>query len=168
MISAIADWLSIIGFPIAIIGFAITLWQIYSLKRITEAAKEASEKTQSLISKNLLMVEITACVNKIGEIQLYLQQERYEFALMRVKDFSSYIEQVQGTFSASSQFSGIDFDNINSIMSEIAKKFEKKILASSTRINAASINGQLGVVSKQLNNWIGKMKVDVLKENDNG
>jgi hypothetical protein len=165
------NWITVISFVLAIASIGIGIYQIYlvgRVKKVAEAAKESADRTQTLITKNLLLSEVSTSTRTLEEVKFLVRSERYEAALLRVSDLTSQLIQIQQMLSGSNQSLEIDFEQILSVMLGIRDNFEKKGFDSAFEIQGAIINSQLAVVSDELNKWIGKVKIVVEKEDENG
>lgn len=165
MSSELVNWISIIGSFLSLIGVIIALVQIYKTRRAAEIAKDAVLETQKAISRNLLLSDVSICVKYIEEIRLYVRDERYELAQIRVNDLNSHFIQIQSLLKRSNQIHQIDFDEILFKLSNIRSMFEKKLTKSSVKINIAVVNSQLALISDDLNKLIGETKFAIQEDN---
>ena len=84
MNSEIINIIGVVGSFLSLIGVIIAIWQINKTKRIAQAAKDASDRTQKIISRNLLLSDVSTCTKNLEEIKTYVRIERYEASLIRV------------------------------------------------------------------------------------
>lgn len=163
MSSDLVNWISIIGSFLSLIGVIIALVQISKTRRAAEAAKVASIQTQSVISRNLLLSDVSICARNIEEIKYFARNEKYESALIRVTDLVSQLIQLRETLESSNQSHQIEFEERLSQLVFIRVNFEKKLNKNSVKINTVQVNSQLSEISDELNKLIGKVKL-VIKE----
>lgn len=154
-------WIGVIGSVASLIGLPVAIWQIYKTRHAAEAAKDASNKTQKIISQNLLLTDISTCAKLIDDVKSYVRSERYETALIRVTDLITQLNQSQRVFSKTTTIEELDFEVFLGQLVIIRDLFERKVNSSSVKINQARINGQLSEILDELNKWIGGAKVAV-------
>lgn len=156
-------WLGLLGSLASLIGLPIAIWQIYKTRRAAEAAKAAVLETQKAISRNLLLSDVSVCVRHIEEIRLYVGNENYELAQVRVNDLNSQLMQIQAVLSGSKQTHQIDFEEILREIKKTRSDFRKKIEGSSAKINTIRVNAKLDIISDSLNKLIGETKIVIEK-----
>jgi len=142
----------------SLIGLPVAIWQIYKTRRIAEAAKEAALETQKAITRNLLLSDVSNCTKHIEEIRLYLRNENYDLAQIRVNDLISQIIQVQEMLENPNQLAQIDFDEMLLEVKKIRRDLRKKVDGKFVKINKIRVTNQLDIVSDSLNKLIGKKK----------
>lgn len=155
MSSEIVNWIGVIGSFLSLIGVIIAIWQIRKTRRIAQAAKDASERTQKIISRNLLLSDVSTCTKNLEEIKTYVRIERYESSLIRVNDLISALVQIQQRLDAVEQNIPFEFEEMLSQLSIIRENFEKKVKRKSAKIDSIQINSQLSLISDDLNKLIG-------------
>ena len=153
MSSELVNWISIIGSVASLIGLPIAIWQIYKTRRAAEAAKDASLQTQKVISRNLLISDVSTCIKHIEELKSFVRNENYQLALVRVNDLVSQLMQIQEA----------DFEEIILKLSNIRNDFERKLEKSSAKIKIAEVNSQLALISDDFNKLIGETKFTIQK-----
>lgn len=166
--SNLANWISVIGSILSLIGVGIAIYQIYKTRCAAEAAKTASLQTQKDISRNLLLSDISICVKYIEEIRLYLRHKEYVSAQVRVNDLISQLNQTQEVLKSSNQVHQIEFEKILLQLSIIRENFEKKLAKSSAKIDGVLINNKLSTISDDSNKLIGETKIAIKKGEQNG
>lgn len=55
LLSRIADAMAVPGILLALVGFGVTIYQVFKVKKVAEAAKEAAEDAQTAISRSSLL-----------------------------------------------------------------------------------------------------------------
>ena len=168
MIDSLANWASIIGFFVSLIGITFAIWQINKTRRAAEAATEASNRTQKTISRNLLLSDVSICTKNLDDIKLFVQNKKYESAKLRVNDLISDLIQIQQRFENLEQIIQIDFKEILSQLSIIREELEKKVFKTSVKIDGVQINTELSKISDDLNKLIGGTKIAIEKGEENG
>lgn len=91
MSSDLVNWISIIGSFLSLLGVIIALWQISKTRRAAEAAEKSSLQTQKVISRNLLLSDVSTCTRNIEEIKQFVRIEKYEASLIRTNDLISQL-----------------------------------------------------------------------------
>jgi hypothetical protein len=64
-LSTIADIFSLIGFPMALVGLAITIYQMLQIKSAAFAAKKAAEAARNSIKEYDLIIELSSLITEI-------------------------------------------------------------------------------------------------------
>lgn len=158
-------WIGIIGSVASLVGIYYAIKQINKTLEAAEAAKEAALKTRKVISRNLLLSDVSTCTRIIEEIKLFVRSEKYEPALIRVTDLVSQLIQIQEVSKSSSQTLQVNFKEKLSQLSVIRKSFEKKIAKTPVKIYSVAVISQLAEISDDLNKFIGENKI-VIEENN--
>jgi len=156
-------WLGLLGSIASLVGLPVAIWQISKTRRAAESAKTASIQTQHVISRNLLLSDVSTCTRNIEEIKSFVRNGKYESALIRVTDLISQLIQIREVLENSSQPHQIEFEERLSQLVIIRTDFEKKLAKSSAKINIVQVNSQLAEVSDELNKLIGEAKIAVKK-----
>lgn len=168
MNSEIVFWIGFLGSVASLIGFPVAIWQILKTQRIAQAAKDASDRTQKIISRNLLLTDVSTCTKNLEEIKTNVRTERYEASLIRVNDLISALVQIQQRLDGTNQIIPFEFEEMILQLSVIRDEFEKKVNKSSARINNTQINSKLSLISDDLNKLIGGTIMLIEKGEENG
>ena len=67
MNSEVANWISVIGSILSLLGVIIAIQQIRQVKKSADAAKKAADRTQRIISRNLLLSDVKNCIKNLDE-----------------------------------------------------------------------------------------------------
>ncbi len=156
-------WLGLLGSIASLIGLPVAIWQISKTRRAAESAKDAAIQTQKVISRNLLLSDVSTCTRNIEEMKAFVRSGKYESALIRITDLVSQLIQIQEVSKSSNQPLQIEFKETLSQLSIIRKDFEKKLVKSSAKMDIVQINSQLSEISDDLNKMIGETKITVEK-----
>lgn len=167
MSSELVNWISIIGSVLSLISLWIAIEQIRKTKHAAEAALEASNHTQQIISRNLLLSDVKTCLRNLEEIQSFVQHKKYEPAQIRIKDLISNLIQIQQRAESSEQAVKIEFEKMLLELTIIREDFEKKVIKTSARINSIQINSQLSIISDELNKLTGSIIIAIEKGEQN-
>ena len=168
MNSEIVNLIGVIGSFLSLIGVIIAIWQILKTRRIAQAAKDASDRTQKIISRNLLLSDVSTCTKNLEEIKTYVRIERYESSLIRINDLISALVQIQQRLDVIEQKIPFEFEEMLSQLSIIRENFEKKVNRKSAKIDNVQINSQPSLISDDLNKLIGGTIMTIEKGEENG
>ncbi len=168
MNSEVANWISVVGSILSLLGVIIAIQQIRQVKKSADAAKEAADRTQRTISRNLLLSDVKNCIKNLEEIQLYVRFERYESAQLRTSDLVSYLYQIQQRTNNEEQQLEIEYEEMLSQLAIIREEFEKKVHKTNARIDNVRINIQLSEISDSLNKLVGGTIIAIEKGEQNG
>ncbi len=168
MTNEVANWITVIGTLLSLVGVGIAIWQIQKTRRVAQAAKDASDQTQKIISRNLLIYDVKTCLKNLDEIQSFVRIEKFESARLRTSDLIGYLYQIEQRLEGTNQEVPFEFEEMFSQLSIIREKFEKKVIRTSARINGIQINNQLSKVSDDLNKLIGGTIIAIEVGEENG
>lgn len=168
MTNEVANWITVIGSLLSLVGVCIAIWQILKTRRIAQAAKDASDQTQRIISRNLLIYDVKTCLKNLDEIQSFVRIEKFESARLRTSDLIGYLYQIEQRLEGAKQEVPFEFEEMFSQMIIIREEFEKKVIKTSARINSIQINTQLSKVSDDLNKLIGGTIIAIEAGEENG
>ncbi len=146
--------IALLGFIATILGFIITIWQIIKTRKVAMAAKNAATVTRSAINRDIILMEISACIKTIEEVKGYLRDKKFNASLLRVTDLTSQFIQFQHIISKPD----INFQEILTQLSILRESLERKIDSDIVPLDIVVANRKLTDISKILNNWIGKTR----------
>lgn len=104
-----ANWFTVIGTIITLVGFFITICQLVSVKSKTakyqEQVKIEVTTAQDKIRNGLLISEVTLCIKNLESAIKYIQEREIELAMLRMEDIETtlhnsslsenYLDQIQ-------------------------------------------------------------------------
>ena len=89
---------TIVGAMISLLGFGFTLWQLWSLKKITKESQERVEaevvSAQLKIKSGLAIYNVVTVSKILGEAIEHVNQGKYEIASLRLGDIEPSIEEI--------------------------------------------------------------------------
>ena len=91
----IANAFTLFGTYFSLYGILIAYLQIQSIRETSEKTKEAVEQSSSRINQILSVSDLSKSNKVIQEIQIFLQNDKLELALIRMKDLKSILIQVK-------------------------------------------------------------------------
>ena len=118
------NWLSIVADIFTIIALLVTLYQLFTMKKISIATRDAILSTRKDIERSLTIHDIAKYNESIKLIQKDIQANKWDFALLRMKELRATIielneipylketTELQSFHNAKMQL-GIDIYNIN-------------------------------------------------------
>jgi len=148
--------ISIAGSMLSFLGVLIAISQIRKTRRAAEAAQNATDKTQKLIARNVLLQDISACTTAIEEVKALIRSKRYEASLLRVTDLNTQLIRLRYLKSNDAGLADIPFQEIVTQMSMLREMLEQSLNQKTSDLRPAHVNGILSRISDQLNAWIGK------------
>ena len=84
-------WVSVIASFVTIIGFGITIWQLYSFKRkLQKALDEGKEKVNSVCH----LVQTSKAIKDIELVQQLIQNDKFGMAALRLQDVNVAIQEI--------------------------------------------------------------------------
>jgi hypothetical protein len=154
----IRDILTILGIIVSLGGFAIAIRQIFKIKKVAIAAKEAALNARETLQTNIMLVDLSAHERVIDELKDFIRNKRYEAALIRISDTIAQLIQVRHMHCFSEEVSSISFQDMISRLSILRENLEGKIINPSALLDIILINKILSEIGIELNNLIGKSK----------
>jgi translation initiation factor 2 beta subunit (eIF-2beta)/eIF-5 len=125
--------LSNMGNVASFFGFLIVMVQLQYVKRVSEETKHAVEDTQKSLMSAISIADISKTIKLIEQVQIYVGQDKYELAWVRLKDVRFYFTQLsshpefskENTSSGekTSQSIGVHLNNLHTAYSQ-SKKFD--------------------------------------------
>jgi len=150
------------GLAIGVVGFTFTIWQLFRTRKAAVAAKEASQKTQSSLQSNVMLVDISACIGMIEEIKTSIRNKQYNSALIRVTDLTSQLIQIRQLPDFSYRI-GSKMQSIVSQLAILRNTLEEGASNPRQTLDSVKINRKLSEISDCLNDWIGIYKYTINK-----
>ena len=89
------EMLTIFGFAVTVIGFLITIWQIYKTRKMSNAAYLAASEANSAIKSTIIISDLSGIVKLIQEIKTYIRIEKYDASYLRANDLIHSLIQVK-------------------------------------------------------------------------
>ncbi len=90
---------SIIGSVASVFGLIVAIIQIASIKKISEITSQAVQETKAKLVDKLSIADISKAEKLAREIQMFLRDEKYESAYLRLTDLKSSLLQFQASVS---------------------------------------------------------------------
>lgn len=83
---SIVDWFTVVGTVLTLAGLWIAIEQIRSARRSAEAARSAAVDARTSMRNNVILADLSRGVAIIDELQILIQGQRYDAALLRAQD----------------------------------------------------------------------------------
>ncbi len=83
MVSMLADWSSLAGLVVGIIGFGFSIWLLVKTRKASELVRAEIERTLALLGTRLLSDEIANADLLANDLRLMCQNQRRELAADR-------------------------------------------------------------------------------------
>ncbi len=149
---------TLVGTLLSLIGVVITLAQIRKTLTAATAAERAAAATQSVITRNVFLTDVSACITGIEELKVLIRASRFEAALLRVTDLTTALIRLQHLPDGSDGREPFDFRDTLTQLAILRELLEQKAHDSSSEIDAVQANSVLSKVSDGLNHWVGSAK----------
>jgi hypothetical protein len=161
----IGFYVTIISSLVTVIGFVITIMQIYETRKTSDAAYFAAKEATSAIKNTIIISNLSARVKSIQEIQNDILNKRNDVAYLRTKDLiHTLIETRQLIFSK-------EHERNNGITEMIVQlgllrqQLESAIYKKDDKINILKVNQKLSEFEMELSDLSAKMKFPMLGGN---
>lgn len=149
---------TLFGTFLSIFGLAIAYIQIQSINKTSAQIKLAVEKSLLRINQVLSISELSKAVKIIQEIQTFIQHQKHEIALLRMKDLKAILIQVKYNEDlAEYTDNGIYNQNITDLGSDI-NNLHDLITGNKKGLNFSRLNQNLESLSTTLTDFENKLK----------
>ena len=91
----VANAFTLFGTYLSLYGILIAYLQIQSIKETSEKTKRAVEESSNRINQILSVSDLSKSNKVIQEIQYFLQNDKVELALLRMKDLKAILIQIK-------------------------------------------------------------------------
>lgn len=104
----------------SIIGVVISIFEIVGVKSKTKAIDESVKNAKNEISKYVKYSDVNQMINIIDEIEAHLHADKYESALLKMKELKDNAFEYQGYINGHRQ-NGIEFINLKDTIVKIGQ-----------------------------------------------
>lgn len=121
------DWVSIISACITLIGFVLTVWQLYLISNVKKQVKDARNETKERMDGILNISTLSGVIGKIEHLQTFLTNKNWEVSLLFMQEIHKCIIDIstnpitekatRDDFSDAKKRLVSDLDTIRSIVS---------------------------------------------------
>jgi hypothetical protein len=91
----VIDIFNLAGTLASLIGLIIVIYQIGQVKAISEATRDASEKTKARITSLLFVMDIPKALKIAQEVQFYNRNGKFELSILRMQDLKYHLIQIK-------------------------------------------------------------------------
>lgn len=84
-----------IGILVSLAGFTVAFLQIRKTRKATEAVTEATEKSQAILTKNVMLADLSTCIGIIETAKLFLNSQKFDAALVKLKELQGKVIQLR-------------------------------------------------------------------------
>lgn len=155
-------YISIVASSSSIIGILVSIIEIIHVRNTTETVSQSLEETKREINEFLSFSEINEMTRLIDEIEAYVNDNHYESAWLKLKDFKGQLDKQSAYIEKIYQFSDypkkIRTQKVHLSM-DIQNLF-KKINDTSTPLEKNVIIDHLDNTKECLNELSGRLKVE--------
>lgn len=149
---------TLFGTCFSLFGLAFAYIQIQSINQTSQQTKLAVEKSLLRINQVLSISELSKANKTIQEIQASLRQQKYEIALIRMKDLKSILIQVKYNEDLSEYTQNALYNkNISDLGLDISNLHDS-ISGSKKGINFSRLNQNLENLATTLTEFENKLK----------
>jgi hypothetical protein len=163
----ILNAISVAGSVLSLIGVWITLLQMRRTRRAAEAAEKASQRAQQAIARNVLLVDVTACLSQLDAIKTMIRAKRYDAGLLRVGDLAAALAQLRNVGS-SEPAKQLPYKKALTQLGILRDLLEQRLQDEQVPVNPVQVNSVLSDISSSLNTWIGGAKYLPNEESKDG
>lgn len=91
----VANAFTLFGTYFSLYGLVVAYLQIQSIKGISTETKDAVDASAKKVNQIISVSELSKSNKVVQEIQIYLQDNKFELALVRMKDLKAILIQIQ-------------------------------------------------------------------------
>jgi hypothetical protein len=149
---------TLFGTFFSLFGLAVAYIQIQSINKTSQQTKLAIEKSLLRINQVLSVSELSKANKTIQEIQSFLLHQKYEIALMRMKDLKSILIQVKYNEDLSEYTkNGLYNQNITDLGSDL-NNLHDLIIGTKKGVSFSRLNQNLENLATTLTEFENKLK----------
>lgn len=124
MQNGIGDYASIIGIIITIVGFGVTLFQVYRSKSASLQAKDSVEQFQKDVLKYKTVSDLSEIIAIVNEIKELNRQHEWKLLIYQYSDLKRKLIETRRTNVELSKFQNQKIQDMIFIISDIGDKVE--------------------------------------------
>jgi len=121
----IADVLTIIGFPIAIVGIGISIFHIIKVRKTSEEAKLAVEDFRKVVTNLDTIEQFSKALNAIQNLKRFIRCKAYAVVPERLQEVRQSLIFIRESGILYSKKQGITFQNAIATFKILEDKYEK-------------------------------------------
>ena len=151
------DWVTVIGTGVTMVGFAITIVQVYKTKGIAEEAKKSADQASSAVKMRLVLSDLSKCSVSLDEVKSHILNQHYEAALLRLNDVVAQLMQARPALQGTP---GVDFRKVIPYLSGqkgIREDIKRQISQPSDQFDPLPTLRSLDIISDAVNGWVGRL-----------
>jgi hypothetical protein len=140
--------ITIFGTYLSLFGIIISYLQIKSFKVIDEETKQAIADSLQRLNQLVVIADLSKAIKIIEEIQLFIQQQNYPIALIRMKDLKTIIIQAKHHEDELMNINTTLFEiNVNELIKDIFRLEDYILGVRNRNFNVSKISKNLGALS---------------------
>jgi len=133
---------------------AVAVWQAVKARRAAEAARDAANRAEKQIGRQVLLTDVSASLRILEEIRTLMRAMRYEPALMRTSDLIGQLTQVRQVKGGTNP---LDLGGMLTQLHVLQELLERKMHDPSVVVDPQATK-VLSRLSARLNSWMGDHK----------
>jgi hypothetical protein len=152
------NFATLIGTILSLIGVIVAIVQIRKTRNAADSAHQASIDAKLLISRDVLLVDVTACTTSIEEVKTLIRHRRLEAALLRVTDLTAALIRLSHLPPKAQRPSSRDLKPVLTQLAILRELLESVNHDATEEFNPVHVNVLLSGISDQLNHWVGSSR----------
>lgn len=162
MNDTILNWISVFGSLASIVGICLTYRQVKAVKKVADAAKEASELTQQSIFKTLSTVQVTKYCESIFSIQNAINEDEIKLAIHYCHELKTALIELQESLSSlnESRISGDLSVHIQTLGINITN-MHKSLPNQKDKLRKEKVVRDLENLHNQMSEILAKLKLNI-------
>ena len=160
-----AELFSIVGFPVGLLGFGLTLWMLHQSKTAAQAAQKAADETKRIITHSDTIALISAAVAAMNEIKRLHRVSAWHILPDRYAELRKLLISVRGSNANLSRAHATILQGTIQHFSTIEDEVEKALASNQTPNNQASLNKIISMQGDRLLQMLEEIKREIGRAN---
>ena len=144
MLCFLPSWASDVGCIVTILGFGITIYQIYKIKNTASVIKDEVETTQSKIQKVLAISDLSKSSETIKIIYSYLEKANYELAHAKMMEINDIIIEIKEVPALKGVEDIKDLEDYGKYLAKDLKDLQEMIIVDHAEVSKETLKVILG------------------------
>jgi len=152
-------WLGIIGIVLNLVGFIIAFYQINRTKKVAQAAKDATELTRKEVVKIDAVIEFSAAITILHEIQRLHRGTAHHVLIERYSNVRDKLVIIATSFAEFNQQQKTNLQNTIQQIRLMQNALEAGLAKKDPTLNTSRLNKIISNEIDFLNELLGEIKL---------
>ena len=157
----IGDWASILGVLVALIGFAVTIWNSLQSKRAAETAERVVNKIRQDLTRSDTIAELSKIITSLEEVRRLHREQAWSVLPDRYSSLQSALVTIKGISNDLTDEDLVTIQGTIGQISSISQQVEKKLAQKDTAIDVVRVNNILAEETKCLQEILVSIRMKI-------